>query len=807
MKRVIDLNNSWKYLVHDISKNESFKDFYRDNFDDSSWETVNVPHDSSIVSEFSETNASGPRGGYAKTTLCYYTKTFNVEKADLDKDFVVEFEGVYMNSTVYINGEKLGTYPYGYTAFRYNLTQHIRLGENRIAVLVNNEIQPASRWYTGTGIYRKVKLYVLEKVSFDFDNLIVKTPVICKEYAKIDIDFSFFNSDKFSRHGDIDLNILDAEKNIVASFSGSRSVATNSKYPLSWSVNLPKPILWCNENPYLYTCKIDFTENGELIDSQETKFGVREIKFTANEGFIINGKKEFLKGVCLHHDNGLIGASAEKEAFRRKILAVKKMGANAIRTSHNPEAKDFLDLCDEYGMYVMEEAFDEWTLGKRPGVFGKVFMRQPIFAYASYFENWAEKDLSAMIKRDRNHACIVMWSVGNEIEELRHVEGEKLVQDLRNIVYKHDCTRPVTVACNGLEAINKTFSPDIVDVCGYNYAESFYEKDHERRANRVIIGSETATVTAFEARGKYEKFLEMQPCEKTTFNLIAQTDAEHQSSEELAKSFVKARMDRGENSWKLHVQNPFVAGIFIWTGIDYIGEPTPKVWPSISSYFAPIDRALQPKDAFYFYKSIWSDEDVLHILPHWNLPEKEGKTVPVWCFTNCDEVEIFVNGKSFGKKTLDKKENFHLEWDEVFYEKGEIKAVGTRNGKEIVEKVKTTGSSKSVLLELERTTAELESLVYAKVSITDENGLTVPNSEENIEFSCNENLSFIASDNGNPEFSNFNSKVLPSFSGIATAVFRAKKTGTGQIEVKFNNSYNETIIRNINIEIGDSYET
>ncbi len=561
---------------------------------------------------------------------------------------------------------------------------------------------------------------------------------------------------------------------------------------------LKNPKLWCNKTPNLYTATFKLFKDGEQIDEIAIRFGVREIAFCPDKGFIINGKQEKLNGVCLHHDNGCLGAAAYKEAFVRKIEAVKAMGANAIRTAHNPEAPDFLDLCDEYGMYVMEEAFDEWALAKRPRIFGDLFIRQRIFAYADYYDEWAEKDLSSMIRRDRNHASIVMWSIGNEIEELRHPEGEAICQMLMNIAHKHDTTRPSTAAFNGLGAINQTNNPEILDICGYNYAESFYEPNHKDNPQRVILGSENASVTAFEERGKYERFLADYDNESQN-HMSANADPEQAAIKESVASFVRARMTRGEESMLKHREYDYIAGMFIWTGIDYIGEPTPETWPSISSYFAPIDRAYLPKDAFYYYQSCWSDEDVLHILPHWNL---EGvDETGVWVFSNCDEVELFVNGKSYGSQTLDRTKTMHYEWKAVKYEQGEVKAVGKRNGKTIEQVVKTAKDVSDAVFTSDRDQVAQDELFYTKVQLVDENGTTVPHQDCKVSFTASGSAALVACDNGSPKHSDFNATTLDTLAGYAIAIYKGTTAGTGEVIATITTNNGKTIEKKVTVAV------
>ncbi|MFI3326276.1 MAG: glycoside hydrolase family 2 TIM barrel-domain containing protein [Clostridia bacterium] len=777
MRKHVSLNKGWKFLEHDIASNGSYIRFFKDDFDVSSWADVNVPHDSSIISEFAENNLSGARGGYARTTMCYYNKFFTLSKEEATKRVVVEFEGVYMNALVYVNGEIVGKYPYGYTTFSYDISSFVKEGENRLSVTVDNEPQPASRWYTGTGIYRPVHLHITDEAYLEKNDIFITTPVISQEEATVNIDYKIFNVAKLTKRLIAEVEIKDANGQVVATEKIDKAISYKSYRDVKLELKIANPKLWCNKTPHLYTAVFKIFENGEQLDLAEVKFGIREIKYTPEQGFIINGKKEMLKGVCIHHDNGCLGSAAYREAFVKKIEAVKEMGANAIRTSHNPEAPEFLDLCDEYGMYVMEEAFDEWVLAKRPRIFGDLFIRQRIFSYANYFEEWAEKDISAMVKRDRNHPSIVMWSIGNEIEELRHEEGEGICQMLVNTVHKYDTTRPATAAFNGLAAVNSTNNPEILDICGYNYAEEFYANDHIENSLRCVVGSETASITAFEPRGQYVEFLKDYENKKS--EIASGADPEQAAVKSEVASLVNARIVRGENSMIKHLEYDYIAGMFIWTGIDYIGEPTPQTWPSVSSYFAPIDRAYLPKDAFYYYQSCWSDKDVLHILPHWNL--KNADIIPVWCFTNCDEVELFVNGKSYGKKTIDKTKTLHFEWDNVKYEEGEVTAIGYRNSKKVEASIKTAYEVSDFEFTTDKTTLAKEELVYTKVVLKDKFGTVVPDKDLKVAFTATGDMSFIACDNGNPTRSDFTSNSVDTLSGYAISIFEGTQLGEGEI--------------------------
>ncbi|MFI3237907.1 MAG: glycoside hydrolase family 2 TIM barrel-domain containing protein [Lachnospiraceae bacterium] len=781
MRKKLCIDKDWLYEEHDIKTNHSYLPIHEMDYDDSKWRVLNLPHDGSIEAEFKENNPSGPRGGYASYVMCYYRKHFDGAMFEKGQKVVVTFGGIYNNATVYFNGTELGTYPYGYTTVTYDLTPYFDFeGENILAVRVNNELQPSSRWYTGMGIYRSVYLEAVEDIHVDTQELIIKTPCCSSAVATVDITIPLVNNSVEKETIVVNAAILTADGTCVKEQAKTFFVCGNETRTIQMNEIVETPALWSATTPNRYIAKISITCNGNLVDEVEQYFGIRTVEFTP-EGFFVNGTKERLKGVCLHHDNGSLGACAYKEAFVRKLQIMKDMGVNAIRTSHNPEDMGYLDLCDEMGFYVMEEAFDEWTWGKRPRVFGGLMIRIPIFSYAMHFKDYAQKDLEAMIKRDRNHPSIIAWSIGNEIEELRHEDGEKLTEWLTKIVHACDSTRPATIGCNGLAAINETNNPDIIDVCGYNYAENFYEEDHARKPLRCLIGSETSSATAFEPRGEYAQFL---ACGKTIDLTPAENaDPEEQTIQGVNSSNTKARFYKAEKSWRSHLENDYVAGNFIWTGIDYLGETTPYIWPSISSYFAPVDRAYFPKDVFYFYKSIWSDKPVLYIFPHWNLEEHTGKEICVWCYTNCEEVELFVNGTSQGVQKLDGVDSFHLEWNEVIYQPGEVKAVGTYKGEKMEYLIKTAGEVAKLSLESDRQALELDKLAYLTVKATDADGVTVPDATEEVTITVSDNLSILGVDNGLPTDQTFKGNHITTWSGLARIIVQRTAPGEASVTV------------------------
>ena len=787
MRKKNHFNENWLFLEHDITSNDSYLPIHKKDYKDAHWRQLDLPHDSSIEGVFDAQNMSGPRGGYAPVVLSYYRKHFEIDEKMKGKQITITFNGVYCNSTVYLNGHCLGNYPYGYSSFSYDLTPYMIYGEdNVLAVKVDNEMQPGSRWYSGTGIYRDVTLEFREKLHIDEESIIVNTVSCDEKKSKVNVEAQLSNDTLRAQKVNLAVRIKDKGKKVVASqIIEGIVVGATDKEAISIDFELEQAKLWCADQPYLYHLEIkllQIDEESEPVDTVSVRFGIRTITFDADKGFMINGKKERLKGVCMHHDNGCLGACAYKDAFIRKLEIMRAMGANAIRTTHNPEDPVFLDLCDEYGFYVMEEAFDEWTWGKRPRVFGDWNVRKPIFAYAQYFKQWAETDLSKMIIRDRNHPSIILWSIGNEIEELRHEDGEPLTKWLVAIVHQHDKTRLATVGCNGLAAINETKNPDLVDVCGYNYAETFYEKDHVRKPNRCMIGSETSSATAFEPRGCYDQFIRSKGASEG-ISSEGEADPEFQSIQQVNTTNTMGRLYKGELSWQQHVANDHVAGLFIWTGIDYIGEPTPYTWPSISSYFAPVDRALFPKDAFYFYQSIWSEQTVLHLLPHWTHEGWEGKKLPVWAYTNCEEVELFVNGKSYGKKQLGADGLCHLEWNEVVYEPGELRAVGLRKGHVIEEVIRTALKAEKLEIIKDREILAKKELVYVEINVKDAKGSSVPHGQYPITIKTSEHLEVLGVDNGLQTNPVFKGGEIKAWAGKARIILQAKRCGEGSLQV------------------------
>ncbi len=802
-RTVINIDNDWKFKKGmDIAG-------FRVKLNDLDWEKIHIPHDWSIFGPFKEENPSGPRGGYAPAGIAWYRKNLHFDQELHNKKIYIELDGVYMNSEVHLNGERIGKYPYGYTTLYYDITDFVIFGEdNLLAVKVDTSLQPSSRWYSGSGIYRHARIIITDKLHIGQWGSYVTTPVVNKDFSTVEIETTLNNEYIENKEITVKTSIMNQEGTVLQVSSLDYTINGLSSLPdyreltpeelthIGKSVNKPKieekvkqqltiknPNLWSTTSPYLYRVKTEIIENGKVIDENIVNTGIRTIEFDADKGFFLNGQNLKIKGVCLHHDGGSLGAACPDRANERQIEILKDMGCNAIRTSHNPPSPILLDLCDKHGMLVMDEVFDEYQKGKRPRVFDEANsldkqIRRPIFAYAEYFDQYHEKDLTTMILRDRNHPSIILWSIGNEINEHMTQEGVVLTQELHNIVKKLDTTRPTVTGFVHLEAANKLGIPDIVDIAGYNYKERLYESEHKTYPKRKIMGSETSSAAPFEKRAVYSNFISSG--ELNSFSEITTAIGD------MACQEASHRYCRAEQSWSITKNLDFISGLFLWTGFDYIGEPSPCAWPSKTSYFGVIDTCGFPKDAFYLYQSQWSNKTMLHLFPHWNWEGKEGQIIPVWCYTTCQSVELFLNGQSLGEKKLSDTELLHLQWH-IPFEKGEIKAVGKIDGKTVMEKIITTsGKPEAIMLEADRTeiTADQQDLAYITVSVVDDKGNIVPDATNKIEFSVDGYGKLIGLDNGDPEcLEEYKGNVRSALGGKCLAILQST-LNSGSITLK-----------------------
>ncbi len=696
---------------------------------------------------FSSASPGGSGAGYIDAGTGWYRKTFSLPRDVEGRRVFIELDGVYMNSDVWINGTHLGSRPYGYSSFQYELTPHLKLGDqkNVLAVRVNVQ-QPCTRWYSGAGIYRNVRLVITSPVHIGHWGTYVTTSHVSAEEATVRVTTAIQNDSPAATSATLETVLLDSQGREVANGQSRQRLDAESSGVFEQLLSIRKPILWSLETPTLYRVRSRVRANGDLVDATETPFGIRTIEFTRDKGFFLNGKHVDIRGVCLHHDLGCLGAAVRSRAIERQLEIMKSMGANAIRTSHNPPARELLDLCDRMGLLVMDEAFDEWKRSKT------------MFGYGRFFDEWSQRDLADMIRRDRNHPSVIMWSTGNEIPEQDNANGHEMSKRLADIVHALDPTRPVTAACNTPEAAVRTGFAKPLDVLGINYSMPFYLT---AKGAAKLVASETTS--AVSTRGEYNLVLDGESV-KVEAQLANQCSSYNDAT---AATTIEALRDA-----------PWVAGQFAWTGFDYIGEPSPFSWPSVSSYFGIVDRCGFPKDRYYLYQSQWADEPMVHILPHWSWQGFEGRGIPVWCYSNCDSVELFLNGRSLGEKTTRDAEDLRLEW-RVPYSAGTLRAVARRDGEIVAtEEVHTAGSPARIVLRPDRTElgADGEDLSYVKVEIVDRAGRVCPNADNLVKFAIEGEGLIAGVDNGNPiSHEHFRASQRKAFHGLCLAVIQATR--------------------------------
>jgi len=748
--RSVDIPHDWSIegpFVHDIPGDEAVERLYGKGFDD-----IN-PGESLVPS----------LQGYRAGGVGWYHKLFSLPESTRQKRVFVQFDGVYMNSDTWINGHHLGSQPYGFTSFLYELTPFLHFGEeeNVLAVRVNVE-QPCSRWYSGAGIYRHVWLTITESVHIAHWGTYVTTPEVTEDEAQVRIQTRVQNQGDRSVAVFLESTILDNVGRSVASSTTSEEIEAGKSFEFDQVFQVEDPLLWSIESPCLYKAVSILREGESVLDETTTFFGVRTFEFTTDRGFILNGKHVAIQGVNLHHDQGCLGAAAYDRAIERQLEILKKMGCNAIRTAHNPPAPAQLDLCDRMGFIVIDEAFDEWRKSKLRNGYGR------------FFDEWSERDLVSMIRRDRNHPSVVLWSIGNEVYEQLRTHGGKTAQRLAAICRREDPTRPVTSGCNAVGQILENGYADALDVLGINYNIEWHDK---LRGKKPLFASETTV--ALSTRGEYNLVRENDKPE------IKPRIGHAFTSYDLA-SFAAVNVAVGapaETILKEFENRPWVAGQFVWSGFDYLGEPSPMRWPSRSSSFGIIDLCGFPKDRYYLYQSQWTEEPVLHILPHWNWEGYEGLEIPVWCFTNCESAELFLNGESFGVRDRSDTEEYHFEWA-IPYIRGTLKAIGRKNGTVIcTAEVHTAGKPARIELRPDRNVikADGQDLVYVTARILDDKGHLCPNANNNVHFEVEGNGSLVGVGNGDPTSHEWHSADNRSaFHGLCLAVVRSAR-GPGEI--------------------------
>lgn len=793
---VVSLNEGWTFARYGLQADGTLREepegMYAAGWDDSSWRKLDVPHDFAIEGPF-RMDLSGNTGRLPYQGIGWYRKSFVLDSTDADKRIYVDFDGVMAYAQVWLNGQYVGGWPYGYNSFRLDLTPYVRTGgENLLAVRTDTE-KWESRWYPGAGIYRNVWLVKTGQVQVKHWSARMRTACLTESTARLDLSLEVENHlDKDVEavvKGEVyELDSTDCFGRRVLRLPAQEvRLSARSAQAVKLEDELDDYKRWDIGSPNRYVARLTVSVGGQVTDCYDVPFGIRETEFS-RQGFFLNGRKVALQGVCLHHDLGALGAAFNLSAQERQLRIMQEMGCNAIRTSHNPPAPELLDLADKMGLLVMDEAFDAWAHGKRAWDYNKLY------------NEWHEKDLQAMVRRDWNHPSVIIWSIGNEVMEQRDVE---MTRHLAGIVRELDDTRPVTAGYNNPDGGRDSNAARELDLMGVNYffgQQARWDED-ERYKDMPTVGTETSSCVS--TRGVY--FM----------------------GDTLRKDFQISSYDLDSPGWgcspdrqfATNARFPHLLGEFVWTGFDYLGEPTPynsdntnllnfrtdpskqeelkkkleelaRIQPpSRSSYFGIVDLAGFPKDRYYLYQSHWRPElPMAHILPHWNWPDRIGQVVPVHVYTSGTEAELFVNGKSWGRRSKREGQDFRLVWDSVVYQPGSVRVVAYKNGQKWAEdEVQTTGEARKIRLEADRNSLDAGSreLAFVTVRLTDEEGRTVPTACCPLKFEVEGAGELVATDNGDPiSFTPFQSAEREAFNGLALAIVRARKGAAGEIRVR-----------------------
>jgi len=777
-ERRISFNDGWRFLKGATDGAE------KPDFDDSQWREVRLPHDWAIEGPF-DPKLNPHTGALPIFGTGWYRKMFTVSD-DLKRRYLtIEFDGAMSNAHVWLNGEEIGQRPYGYISFAFDLTPHLRFGGQRnvLAVRLTPE-DHSSRWYPGAGIYRNVWLTTTGPVHVGHWGTYITTPDVTNAKATVVIKTEVRN--RLSQAASVTLrtSILDASGRKVTQADSTSPVSGDSTQAFTTSLSLTSPHRWDVDDAYLYTAISEVVERDRVVDRYLTPFGVRTIQFDKQKGFLLNGRYMKLHGVCNHHDLGALGAAVNRRATERQLQIMKAGGVNAIRTSHNPPSPELLEYADRLGLVVMDEAFDMWRIPKVPN------------GYSKYFDEWSERDVRDMVRRDRNHPSIILWSIGNEVPEQGRPDGSEQARRLTKFFHEEDPTRPTTSAFNSWQAAIRNKLTDEVDIPGFNYQPMHYAEIMKDHPNWIIFGSETASCVS--SRGTYhlpiEKYQKHPSLQLSSYDIIAPPWAYCPDVE-------------------FHYQDLYssVLGEFVWTGFDYIGEPTPYFdrhateadWPARSSYFGMVDLAGFPKDRYYLYESVWSAKPRVHVLPHWNWEGREGQNIPVMVYSNADEVELFLNGKSLGRKkrfsepvelpvgpnaSADGKfvSKYRLMW-QVPYTPGTLKAIAYQNGKQSAEdESRTAGPPAKVELVPDRNViqADGDDLSFVTVRIEDKDGNLCPMADNLVHFDVSGPGSIAGVDNGNAATTEpFQADHRKAFNGLALLIVRSRSGQPGPIEV------------------------
>jgi len=760
-------DNDWKFILGDSAQMAS------PEYNDSHWRTLNVPHDWAIEGDFHDSNPSGASGGALPGGIGWYRKTFDVGNitssiSHLPSAIYLEFDGVYMNSTVYVNGKKVGSRPYGYSSFEYDITPYVHEGKNVVAVRVDNSDQPNSRWYSGCGIYRHVWLTKTHPIHIKHWGVYVHD-------GKVEVDYENPTNQRVT----VVNALIDANGKLIARAKNGSMFHVQSSILHKWSC----------EKPYVYKVRTQLIVGNKVVDEIETSTGFRDFKFDPKTGFWLNGKNFKLNGVCEHHDFGCLGSALNEDALHRKLTKLKAMGVNAIRCSHNPPAPELLNMCDTMGIIVMDESFDMWRRRKTQN------------DYARFFDEWHERDLTDLVLRDRNHPSVLMWSIGNEVleqwsdakadtltlEQANLIlnaghdastlakEGELsvnslLTRHLAEIIKRYDTTRPITAGCNEVNPNNHLFKSGAIDIIGFNYHHQMVKDFPKNFPDKPMIFSES--VSALQTRGYY-----MMPSD-SIYRAPKQWWLPYTDPSFMCSAYDNMSASWGsthEETWDVVKNTPYVGGQFIWTGFDYIGEPTPYGFPARSSYFGVIDLAGFPKDSYYMYQSEWTTKPMLHLFPHWNW--RPGQTIDLWAYyNNADEVELYINGKSQGVRRKGERE-YHVAW-RVQFAPGEITAISRKNGKPVcTQTIRTAGAPDHIRLSVDY---KGKTTTFITVEVVDKDGNLCPWAENQIEFSTTGGAKILGTDNGcQTSMERFQAPRRKAFFGKCMVVVSVPSSGTG----------------------------
>lgn len=752
------------------------------------WQQVRVPHDWAIYGPFDrdndlqtvaveqngekeKTEKTGRTGGLPFIGKGTYRTVFEVPDT-ANRNITLVFDGAMSNAHVKVNGKEVAYWPYGYNSFYNDVTDAVVPGKNEMVVELEN-YERASRWYPGAGLYRNVHVVNTHKIHIPIWGTYITTPSVSTEKASVRLEMEIDGAEKGDRI-EVKTEIISPEGKIVAS-NNAPFIAQGQIHSQNFLISQPE--LWSPETPRLYTARTKIEKNGNIVDCYDTRFGIRKLEYIPEQGFFLNGTIVKFKGVCNHHDLGPLGAAVNKSALRHQVELMKNMGANAIRTSHNMPAPELVELCDELGMMLMVEPFDDWS-----------FRPKSPNGYGAFFNEWSEKDVTNMVKHYRNNPSVVMWSIGNEVPSQWGPDGVKELTMLQDLVKSLDATRPVTCGMDQIGSVLDNGFAASLDIPGFNYKPQYYKKAFEVLPQKMILGSETASTVS--SRGVYHFPVSFEK----EHNSVLHHD--HQSS-----SYDNETCD-WSNTPDIDFymdEQPWVLGQFVWTGFDYLGEPSPydtDAWPSHSSVFGIVDLASLPKDRYYLYRSVWNTEDAtLHILPHWNWKGREGQVTPIFVYTSYPKAELFINGKSQGireKNDSTLQTRYRLMWNETKYEPGEVKVVAYDvSGNKVAEKImRTAGKPHHLVLTSNRQTllADGDDLAYITVQVADKDGNIIPDDNRKVKFKVSGAGTFEATANGDPTcLMPFQNPEMELFSGAATAIVRsAAKEGDIQFTASAN---------------------